>query len=87
MSMLRNLFDGIFSDMNETFDNARVYSETIPNDNRRFGLRFYGADMGLVMEQARKCVDSIDSYRSPGASGAYKRGDFWNVDVFWYSLD
>jgi fructose 1,6-bisphosphatase len=74
-------------DARHIIENATVYQETMPHDNRKFGTRYYGKDKTLVIDRAQTAVKAIDPYRHPHASATYLRGGYWNVEVMWYSLD
>jgi hypothetical protein len=66
---------------------STVYIDRLPDDNRKFRVRFSGMARDLVEKRAVRYRNTIDSMRSPHIGCAYKLGHYWYVEVTWYSVD
>ena len=68
-------------------EQATVYIQPLPHNNRKFATKYYGRDCDLVVNRANQAVAAIDMYASPHASWPHLVGEFWEVVVTYYSVD
>jgi hypothetical protein len=68
-------------------DESEVFSERLPHDNRKFGIRFSGRDYDAVRARADDVLHWITPYASPHISSTSVRDGLWIIEVGWYSLD
>lgn len=85
---IEDQFVAVFgADSRAAIEDATVYIEPLPDNNRKFATRYYGKDVNLVVKRALQAVEGIDSYASPMRGNVYKHGEYFACDVTYYSVD